>query len=437
MMNLSSLCKAQFLIFFVLFIMAAHLVYHFAFEDTSIFLGDVVVDFLILFALAATSFYTRKVKKTVDKIEEVCGKTAEGDLEQRLVLIGEKGNIGRMVDSINRLVDASDAFVRESKAAMEAANEGRYYRQIVTTGMNGTYKQAAIRVNKATEGMRGAARRLYEMADKLEETVKKIANELAISAGGMKDLSAKMVTDSSNSFEKSTDIARISEKAKENVVSVAAATEELSASIAEITRQTSDSTKVTEEAVTHTKETRKTVDDLSKASAEINYVADLIRDIAEQTNLLALNATIEAARAGEAGKGFAVVASEVKNLATETSEATEKINQQINNMQEFSSKVVASIESVEVLMNKISNISRAIAASVSQQEDATVEISRSMQEAKSGTEKVVENVTDISTSSSTTKDSATVVLNSAEELKVKSGKLNEELDNFLSIVRKE
>ena len=72
---------------------------------------------------------------------------------------------------------------------------------------------------------------------------------------------------------------------------------------------------------------------LSAASADIGKVVQLIQAIAEQTNLLALNATIEAARAGEAGKGFAVVASEVKQLATQTSKATEEISGRIHAVQ--------------------------------------------------------------------------------------------------------
>ena len=176
---------------------------------------------------------------------------------------------------------------------------------------------------------------------------------------------------------------------------VASGAEELAASVSEISRQASDALTISTQAVQQANETSTIVSGLAIAAQKIGDVVKLINNIAEQTNLLALNATIEAARAGEAGRGFAVVASEVKSLATQTAKATDEISAQIAEVQGTTGSAVTVIEDITQTISRINEISAAIAASVEEQASVTQSISSNMQVAAKGVADIDANMNDI------------------------------------------
>src|SRR6476659_1618376 len=169
-------------------------------------------------------------------------------------------------------------------------------------------------------------------------------------------------------------------------------TEELSTSVTEIGRRVKESSKIADNAVRQAEQNDGRIGKLSHAAQQIGDVVKLITAIAEQTNLLALNATIEAARAGEAGRGFAVVASEVKTLASQTAKATDEISSHIAGMQGATAESVAAIKEIGGTIAQISSIASTIASAVEEQGSATQEIARSVQNVAQGTHEAAANI---------------------------------------------
>ncbi len=300
-------------------------------------------------------------------------------------------------------------------------------------------REAEARQREAEQAAQAEKQRRQETVDALiqgfERNVAELLSTVTEAVGAVNEMSGALSTTAEQTDQRSRTVASASDQASRNVQTVASAAEQLSKSIAEIGRRVSESSQSAQSAVEEARRTNETVVGLARAAERIGSVVSLIQDIAEQTNLLALNATIEAARAGEAGKGFAVVASEVKSLANQTGKATEEIGAQIAEVQQISEAAVAAIEKIGGAITTISETSVSIEAAVEEQDAATREISRNAGEAANGTQEVSDNIVEVTQAASETGRSAERMRTAAERLDEQSRALSRQIEDFLGSIR--
>jgi len=360
----------------------------------------------VILGLGAAIYMVRDIGRGIGSILKPMGQLTDGELSVEIPHQGETTEIGRIASALQIFKDALIA----KKASDDAANA-----------------DSALKAARAD--------RISTATGDFETMIGELVDSLA-SASTELEASATTLTKTSDvTMSLSNSATTASHTVTQNIQAVAAATEEITSSVNEIGRQVHESSRVADNAVSQARKTDESIAKLSLAADRIYDVVKLITEVAEQTNLLALNATIEAARAGEAGRGFAVVASEVKALATQTAKATGEISAQIADMQSATADTVAAIREISSTITQVSEVSSAIAAAVEQQGAATQEIARNVQQSAQLSTQVASEVAEVNRGSSETSSASGHVLLAAQSLARESDHLKNEVEKFLNTVR--
>jgi methyl-accepting chemotaxis protein len=237
-------------------------------------------------------------------------------------------------------------------------------------------------------------------------------------------------TTASDAKERVADASSASLETTAKVNAVADAGRELAKTISEIMATVKESSRLTSDTVGLANAAQQTIAELTTAASEIGDITGLINRIAAQTNLLALNATIEAARAGAAGYGFAVVAQEVKVLATETAKATDEIASKTTGIQNATGRSATAIDAILGTVRELDLLSARIAGAIDAQAAATREIAQNVDAAATSVGSVADSIGVFAATADQAESATSELRQSAFDLAVQTKAIHERIAGF-------
>lgn len=381
----------------------------------------VLIIALMAGTVAITVFAYRMVRESIsepfDRMTQAMTRLAAGERDLDLPDMDREDEIGAMA----RCLD----FIRTATFKAAAAQE---------SAKRHAEEELARQIEREEEHAKQVDH-LHALADQFEKTVGEIVGNVASASSQLKTTSSDMAQTAENSSRKTGEVSSALEEATAGVTAAAAASDEFAMSIGEISRQASSSAELARDVSAAARKADGTITDLTDSVAQIGQIVELISNIAKRTNLLALNASIEAARGGEAGRGFAVVAAEVKDLATQTSRATEDVAAQIRGIETTTGASVSALRTIAKQIAELETTAVSIAAAVDQQSIAGRDLAQSIDLAAGSAEQVAASISGVRSYSEATGQAAEQVHVSASDLERQASSLRVQAQEFVTRVR--
>ncbi len=334
----------------------------------------------------------------LERLTHLLSEAGAGRLSGRITDVPSDDTLYGACLGLNNLLDKVELVNREVSGAMSAAVEGRYHRRFIALGVSGSFVPVADSVSRALDSLATFDRTLVSGRTDIADTAVSLRNEVGQRSGAVLsaveelDATARLLADVAVAANTQTEQGLMSTSvALTGSEQVASATEELSASIKEISGQADQSKDVSDRAIQQVLRARQVMQEVADSAQAVAQIVNVISEIARQTNLLALNAAIEAARAGDAGRGFGVVASEVKELANQTRSSTKDIADRIEGVSASVERGGKAVEDISAALEQLAGYVNSISSAIYEQNAVTTEIARGAEQGVASVRAVVEN----------------------------------------------